>query len=347
LLKNIHSHKKLKELILPIRIALTTGEPAGIGVDIVLMLASKHDFPFDLWVFADPDVLAERATQLGLSLNLLIGKDFVRSLHQAGQLKVYPLKVKQKVVAGQLNVANADYVLACLRQAVAEIQAGRADALVTAPVHKGIINQAGVAFSGHTEFLAELTGTPKVVMMLATEQLRVALATTHLPLSKVSQAITAPHLESVIRILDRELHRLFHLAKPRILLCGLNPHAGEDGALGREEIEVMLPVVEKLRAEGFALTHPVSADTAFTAQSLAQADVVLAMYHDQGLPVLKHQGFGQAVNITLGLPLIRISVDHGTALPLAGTGQANTHSLAYALQVAFDCVGIKITQQVL
>lgn len=320
------------------RLAVTAGEPAGIGPDIVLSLAAQQDLPFAMHVFSDPDMLAQRAVQLNLDMNIQVSEAAPTEAHRAGNLLVYPIKVKNKVVAGQLDAENGDYVLECLRQAVYAEQAKRVDALVTAPVHKGIINQAGIAFTGHTEFLADLTHTPKVVMMLATEQLRVALATTHLPLSQVSAAITASHLEETIRIIHRELKKLFHLDTPRILVCGLNPHAGEDGSLGDEEINVMIPVLDALREQGLNLVGPVSADTAFTADSLTGIDVVLSMYHDQGLPVLKQQGFGEAINITLGLPLVRVSVDHGTALPLAGSGKANQSSLENALKVAFDCV---------
>lgn len=317
------------------RIALTPGEPAGIGPDITLQL-SRCALEADVVVFADPEMLAERARRLGLKVVLHVRDTHYREALQPGHLKVVPVPAAQPAQAGELNPANAGYVLDCLRRACQGCLAGDYDALVTGPVHKGVINDAGIPFSGHTEFLAELTHTPQVVMMLATPALRVALATTHLPLAEVSRAITRPRLEGVIRILQRDLQARFGLAEPRILVCGLNPHAGEGGHLGREEVDMLIPLLDSLREEGLRLTGPVPADTAFTRTSLAQADVVLAMYHDQGLPVLKAQGFGDAVNITLGLPIIRTSVDHGTALSLAGSGQAHSNSLHRALSVACE-----------
>ncbi len=317
-----------------LRIALTPGEPAGIGADICVQLA-QSDWTEELVVFAAPELLAERADLLGLPLKIeTYQANQAPRPQQAGQLKIYPVALRAPVQAGVLQVANADYVLDTLRHACRACMQGECAALVTAPVHKGIINQAGIAFSGHTEFLAEQTGTPLVVMMLATQSLRVALVTTHLPLAEVPKAITAERVERVIRILQQDLREHFGLAQPRILVCGLNPHAGEDGHLGREEIEIIQPVIHRLQAEGMALRGAVPADTAFTQAALAQTDVVLSMYHDQGLPVLKHQGFGEAVNVTLGLPIIRTSVDHGTALELAGTGAARSGSLRQALQLA-------------
>jgi 4-hydroxythreonine-4-phosphate dehydrogenase len=242
------------------------------------------------------------------------------------------------VQAGQLNAENARYVLQLLDIAADGCLRGNFDAMVTAPVQKSIINDAGIAFSGHTEYLAERTGAALPVMMLASSSLRVALATTHLPLTAVSAAITPTLLEHVLRILDNDLRQRFHLPAPRIMVCGLNPHAGEGGHLGREEIEVISPVISTLRAQGMQLTGPVPADTAFTPHQLEKADAVLAMYHDQGLPVLKYAGFGNAVNITLGLPIVRTSVDHGTALPLAGTGQADAGSLIAAVEMAIGMV---------
>lgn len=252
---------------------------------------------------------------------------------KAGSLTVLPVKLAAPVVPGQLNKANSHYVLKTISIATKGCLDGLFAAMVTAPVHKGIINDAGFAFSGHTEYIAEITGGHPV-MMLATEGLRVALVTTHLPLMEVSASITHSLLRSVIVTLDHDLRQRFHLKNPNILVCGLNPHAGEGGHLGREEIEVIEPVLNSLRKAGLNLQGPLPADTAFTAKHLATADAVLAMYHDQGLPVLKYQGFGQAVNITLGLPIIRTSVDHGTALDLAGTGKADLGSLQYALQTA-------------
>jgi 4-hydroxythreonine-4-phosphate dehydrogenase len=249
---------------------------------------------------------------------------------------VRPVALNAAATAGQLDPRNAGYVLHTLRLAAAEVLAGAADALITAPVHKGVINDAGIPFTGHTEFLADLCRTPAVVMMLVAGGLRVALATTHLPLREVAAAITRERLEAVLRVLHGDLRQRFAIAAPRILVCGLNPHAGEGGHLGREEIESITPVLDQLRAEGMQLIGPLPADTLFTPRQLSQGDAVLAMYHDQGLPVLKHAGFGEAVNVTLGLPIIRTSVDHGTALDLAGSGRAESGSLQAALQLALE-----------
>lgn len=299
------------------------------------MLAQRaRQVPFVL--LADPGLLAQRAQQLGLTIKLIEyghGDDVTTA---AGEVAVFPIPLSAPAQPGKLNSANATYVLELLRQAAAGCMAGNFSAMVTAPVHKGIINEAGIPFTGHTEFLADITGTSRVVMMLATEGLRVALATTHLPLSEVSAAITPELLTQVITILHQELQLRFGILKPRILVCGLNPHAGEDGHLGREEIEVIEPVLESLIEKGMELIGPLPADTVFTRHYLEQADAVLAMYHDQGLPVLKHIGFGHAVNVTLGLPIIRTSVDHGTALELAGSGRAETGSMDYAIQVAIE-----------
>jgi len=316
------------------RIAITPGEPAGIGPDLCILLAQRaHDA--ELVVVADPALLEMRAKQLGLPLRLeALRAEQVPQAQQSGTLKVLPLKLSQPVVSGKAEAANAAYVLEALRIAVRACQDGLVSAMVTGPVHKAVINDAGFPFSGHTEFLAEITATPQVVMMLLTEGLRVALATTHLPLKEVSAAITGPHLDGVIRILHRDLRTRFGIAEPRILVCGLNPHAGEGGHLGREEREIIEPVLQRLRGEGLALTGPLPADTLFIPKYLDNADAVLAMYHDQGLPVLKYKGFGNAVNITLGLPIIRTSVDHGTALELAGTGRADTGSMEAALNLA-------------
>jgi len=319
------------------RIALTTGEPAGIGPDITLKIA-QHPIPAHVVAFANPDLLAQRAKQLGLPIKLLIQNSSLEKLspHQPGHLNVIPVPLSQPVKCGQLNVGNVPYVLETLRQACQACMDKYFDALITAPVHKGVINDAGNLFSGHTEFLAAQTGVKQVVMMLATPNLRVALVTTHLPLSQVSSTITSARLETVIRILHFDLHQKFGIKSPHILVCGLNPHAGEGGHLGSEEIFTIIPTLNKLRAEGMHLTGPVSADTAFI--SLTGIDVVLTMYHDQGLPVLKQQSFGNAANITLGLPIIRTSVDHGTALELAGTGIATSNSLNYAIQVALTMI---------
>lgn len=301
-------------------IAITPGEPAGIGPDITLKLLQQQNIAANFIVFADPDLLQQRAEQLGLSIKLD---------------NVVSIPLSQPVIPGELNSANANYVIETLTQACQACLNKQCDALVTGPVHKGVINDAGINFSGHTEFLADLSNVEQVVMMLATPKLRVALVTTHLPLSQVSTAITATRLEKVIRILNNDLNN------PHILVCGLNPHAGEGGHLGNEEIITIIPTLNKLREQGLHLTGPVSADTAFTTNSLSGIDVVLSMYHDQGLPVLKSQGFGEAVNVTLGLPIIRTSVDHGTALNLAATGMASSDSLHYAVQIALQQISTK------
>ncbi|MDQ1363940.1 MAG: 4-hydroxythreonine-4-phosphate dehydrogenase [Pseudomonadota bacterium] len=316
-------------------ILITPGEPAGIGPDIVLALARQH-IPARLLCIADPFLLHSRAALLHADINIhTLNDPALTPMHHPGNLAVYPVALNKPVIPGKLDAANAAYVLQCLDTAVMLIQQGAAQALVTGPVHKGIINDAGMAFTGHTEYLAALTGgTP--VMMLASEKMRVALATTHLPLSEVSAAITPAVLEQVIRILHADLRSKFGIANPRILVCGLNPHAGENGHLGREEIDIIEPALERLRQERMHLTGPLPADTLFTAKYLDTADAVLALYHDQGLPVLKYSSFGKAINITLGLPIIRTSVDHGTALELAGTARADAGSLRIATDLALD-----------
>lgn len=321
------------------RIALTAGEPAGIGPDLTIQLAQQA-WPAELVVFADPELLQARAKQLALPLTLRpYTPEQAAQPQAAGSLTVAPITLQAPVIAGQLNTANSPYVLASLTAAAKAVLSHHVQALVTGPVHKGVINDAGFSFQGHTEFFAEQANCQQVVMMLASEQLRVALVTTHLPLAAVSKAITRQRLVSVIHILHRELQQKFGLAQPRILVCGLNPHAGEGGHLGFEEIDTISPTLEVLRQEyGYHLVGPLPADTIFQPHYLNEADVVLAMYHDQGLPVLKYQGFGQAVNITLGLPFIRTSVDHGTALDLAGTGQANSSSFKHALSQALTMV---------
>jgi len=318
----------------PQRIAITAGEPAGIGPDLLVALA-QEDHEEQLIAVTAPELLAERARLLGLPLQVREWRpDLAPSPSRAGELWVAPIALTRPVVAGRLDRANAGHVLHMLEYALDGCRDGTFAALVTAPVHKGIINDAGVAFSGHTEFFAERTGTGKVVMMLASEQLRVALCTTHLALADVPRHITPANLEAVLRILHADLRDKFGIADPHILVLGLNPHAGEGGHLGREEIDVIEPCLQRLRGQGMNLSGPLPADTAFTAKYLADADAVLAMYHDQGLPVLKYQGFGRAVNITLGLPVIRTSVDHGTALDLAGSGRADSGSLRAALALA-------------
>ena len=316
------------------RIALTPGEPAGVGPDLCIQLAQQAHSD-ELVAIADPQLLLERAKQLGLPLTLREYQPACpASPSQAGELCYLPTTLHRPARPGELDAANGPYVIATLERAVDGCLDGEFAAMVTAPVHKGIINEAAIPFTGHTELLAERSHTEQVVMMLATPGLRVALATTHLPLVEVSAAVTRERLTRVIRILHHDLQQRFGLGQPRILVCGLNPHAGEDGHLGSEEITTISPVLETLRHEGMDLIGPLPADTAFVPHRLADADAVLAMYHDQGLPVLKHLGFGRAVNVTLGLPFIRTSVDHGTALELAGTGRADPGSLYYALQVA-------------
>ncbi len=319
-------------------IAITTGEPAGIGPDITIMVAQQGQ-SVPLVAIGDPQLLEQRARQLNLPLAIRLydpGENPGESLQPTlpGELYVQPVALRENCIAGELSPANAAYVLETLDVAAAGCSTGHFASMVTAPVHKGVINDAGIPFSGHTEYLAELTGTPRVVMMLATKGLRVALATTHLPLADVSAAISAQLLEEVITILHGDLVEKFAIADPRILVCGLNPHAGEGGHLGREEIEVIEPTLAQLRERGIRLEGPLPADTLFTPKYLDHADAVLAMYHDQGLPVLKYAGFGQAVNITLGLPIVRTSVDHGTALDIAGTGSANPASLRVAIEYA-------------
>ena len=321
------------------RIAITPGEPAGIGPDICVMLAQQHWPETQHVVIADPHLLSERASQLGLPLTLIpFQADAPARPNPANSLDIIPVGLRAPTRACQLEVDNADYVLETLRVAVHACITGQVDAMVTGPVHKGVINEAGHPFTGHTEFLADLCRTDLTVMMLATEGLRVALATTHLPLAKVPAAITAPLLRAIIRILDSDLRRRFGITKPAILVCGLNPHAGEGGHMGTEERDIIEPVLQQMREKGINLIGPLPADTLFTPKYLDNADAVLSMYHDQGLPVLKFKGFGRASNITLGLPIIRTSVDHGTALDLAGTGKANPGSLIEAIDVAITMV---------
>lgn len=320
------------------RVVLTCGEPAGIGPDVTLQLAQR-DWPVELVVCADPALLRQRAATLGLPLTLREYRpDGAAQPQAAGTLTVLPIATSQPVKAGQLCVANSHYVLETLARACDGCLNGEFAALITGPVHKGVINDAGIPFSGHTEFFAERAHCSRVVMMLATEELRVALATTHLPLKEVSAAITRESLHEVISILHADLQSKFGLAAPHILVCGLNPHAGEGGHMGREEIDVIIPALNELRQRGMQLTGPLPADTLFQPKYLQHADAVLAMYHDQGLPVLKYQGFGRAVNITLGLPFIRTSVDHGTALELAGQGSADAGSFITALNLAITMI---------
>ncbi|MGB1836319.1 MAG: 4-hydroxythreonine-4-phosphate dehydrogenase PdxA [Marinobacter adhaerens] len=316
----------------PVVLALTAGEPAGIGPELCLQLALEARSA-GVVVVASRPLLEARAKQMNLAVELRAWQPGESPEMEAGLLSVLHVDGCANHEPGTLDTGSGAYVLRTLEVAANGCLSGDFDGMVTAPVHKGVINDAGIAFSGHTEFLQELCGVDRVVMMLATEELRVALVTTHLPLKDVSAAITPERLTQVTRILDADLKKFFGVARPRILVAGLNPHAGEGGHLGREEIDTIEPTLEALRAEGICLTGPLPADTLFTPHWLDQADAVLAMYHDQGLPVLKFQGFGRAVNITLGLPIVRTSVDHGTALDLAGTGRADAGSLHTALKV--------------
>jgi len=320
----------------PLRFALTPGEPAGIGPDLSLLLAAQQQ-PHPVIAIASVELLRERARQLKLDVRLVAvsPQAWPELPAPAGSLYVWDTPLRAPVSTGQLNPANAAYVLETLIRAGQGCIDGHFAGMITAPVHKGVINEAGIAFSGHTEFLAELTHSPQVVMLLATEGLRVALVTTHLPLKDVAAAITTERLERVTRILHAELINKFGIAAPRILVCGLNPHAGEGGHLGHEEIDIIQPTLARLRLEGLDLRGPLPADTLFTPKYLEHCDAVLAMYHDQGLPVLKYKGFGAAVNVTLGMPIIRTSVDHGTALDLAGSGQIDSGSLRVALHTAY------------
>ncbi len=318
------------------RIALTPGEPAGIGPDLCLFLA-QQSHSVELVVVTDPAILVERAASRKIPLRLRTFDERASPQRsEAGELAVLPVVTAVPSCAGSLDPRNARHVLETLDLAVRGCMENRFAALVTGPVHKGIINDAGIPFTGHTEYLRDRTGAQQAVMMLVTEGLRVALATTHIPLAEVSQSLDQHQLEQTLRILDISLRRYFGISKPHLLVSGLNPHAGEGGHLGHEEIDIIAPALETVRAEGLRISGPLPADTLFTPKYLAQADAVLAMYHDQGLPVLKYIGFGRAVNITLGLPIIRTSVDHGTALELAGRGEINTGSIRAALDCAVN-----------
>lgn len=320
------------------RVVITPGEPAGVGPDLVIALAQQA-WPAELVVCADPALLLERAALLQLPLTLREYQPDVPAQPQAEKtLTILPIKLHSKALPGQLDVNNGAYVVETLARACDGCLRGEFAALITGPVHKGIINDAGVPFTGHTEFFAERSHRDRVVMMLATEELRVALATTHLPLLDVPAAITPQTITEVITILNHDLRTKFGIDEPQIYVCGLNPHAGEGGHMGREEIDVIIPTLESLRQQGIHLIGPLPADTLFQPKYLEHADAVLAMYHDQGLPVLKYQGFGRAVNITLGLPFIRTSVDHGTALDLAATGIADVGSFRTALNLAIKMI---------
>lgn len=324
-----------------VRIAVTPGEPAGIGPELTLKLA-QHALEFEIVAIANSNMLQQQADQLGLEINIKpIHADADSTSHKAGTLNVIDVAIPDSVELGKLNKNNAAYVIETLNTAVELVKNKKMHAITTAPVQKSIINDAGIAFTGHTEFIADKTsGHP--VMLLANENLdkntnsylRVALVTTHFPLSQVASHITSDRIEKVLTVLHHDLVRRFGIATPCIAVCGLNPHAGEGGHLGSEEIEIIIPTLEKLRQQGMNLVGPLPADTAFTQHHLQGKDAVVAMYHDQGLPVIKHQGFGEVVNVTLGLPIIRTSVDHGTALDIAGQGIADESSLLTAVNLA-------------
>lgn len=316
------------------RVILTAGEPAGIGPDIVIAAAQKK-FNAELVLAADPGLIKQRAEILNQHIELLVfNPDKTVEPHKPGTLKILPVEHSIASKPGKPSVHDSSYVLETLTIAARGCLQDTFSAMVTAPVHKAIINQAGYQFSGHTEYLGKICGEGYPVMLLTDNKLRIALVTTHLPLAKVSREITPARLEQVFNVLRHDLQYRFGLENPHMLVCGLNPHAGEDGHLGNEEKDIIVPTLDKLRNKGMNLTGPVSADTAFTSNSTETVDVIVTMYHDQGLPVLKARGFGEIVNITLGLPIIRTSVDHGTALSLAGTGQANSCSMETAINCA-------------
>lgn len=315
-------------------IALTSGEPAGIGPDICVALATRA-WSMRLAILGDPAVLEARARVLGTAVRIApcrAPRDVDTA--RAGILQVLPIEAKSPVVPGRLDPRNAEYVVELIERGATLCMSGACAALVTAPVQKSVINSAGIPFSGHTELLAELTHAALPVMLLASKRLRVALATTHLPLRAVAAALDGPRLDGIVAVIAADLKARFGLRTPRIAVLGLNPHAGESGVLGTEEQTIIAPAIERARARGIDAFGPLSADTAFTPEALGRCDVVLAMYHDQGLPVIKALGFGEIVNVTLGLPIVRTSVDHGTALPLAGTGKADPKSLFAAVDLA-------------
>jgi 4-hydroxythreonine-4-phosphate dehydrogenase len=324
------------------RLALTAGEPAGIGPDLCIQLA-QHVQSCQLIIIASPELLEDRAKQLNLPVKLIdYNPQMPKAVAEPGTLIVCSESLDTTVQAGILNSQNSKYVVNCLQRALNGCLAKEFDGVVTGPVHKGVINDAEIEFTGHTEFFADGANIDKVVMMLATDELRVALVTTHLPLSAVSAAITKQNVTQTLSIINSSFKQQFGKENPRIAVCGLNPHAGENGHMGTEEIEVISPVIEELKKNNPNISGPWPADTIFVKEKLADYDVIVAMYHDQGLPVLKHNGFGHAVNITLGLPFIRTSVDHGTALDLAGTGHADIGSLLTAIDMAVEMSGSQI-----
>ena len=318
------------------RIAITTGEPAGIGPDIIAS-ALLQEYPAAVTVFGDVDVIRHRSQQLGLDCQIqVVNPDYPPIPHKPGRIDVVNIPCGQPVVAGEGNPANSTQVVRCIDQATDGCLSGVFSAIVTAPVHKALVNDAGIAFTGHTEWIAARCKAPLPVMMLADDRMRVCLATIHMPLSAVPAAITQESLTNILRIMDNDLRSLVGLDNPAIGICGLNPHAGENGYLGMEEIDVIAPAIDKLKQQGMNLAGPLPADTIFTAEYLNEFDAILAMYHDQGLPVIKHQGFGGVVNVTLGLPIIRTSVDHGTAFSLAASGQADASSMQSAIEMAIS-----------
>jgi 4-hydroxythreonine-4-phosphate dehydrogenase len=322
------------------RIIITPGEPAGIGPDIVLQLANREQsFPAELIVICDPHLLITRAKQLSLSIEL-ISCDLTKPAkeHTPGILKIIPISLLAPCIAGQINPLNSAYVIETLSIAADLCIEKKAGALVTGPIQKAAINMAGIPFTGHTEFLAKRCATDEVLMLFVVNQLKVALATTHIPLAKVASTITLSHLIKTIKLLNREIQNRFGIKKPRILVAGLNPHAGEEGLLGHEEINIISPAISQLKKENIDVEGPFPADTLFTEKYLSKADAILAMYHDQALPVVKYMGFSHAVNVTLGLPIIRTSVDHGTALDIAGTQDSDPGSLIAAVRLAIELV---------
>jgi len=331
--RGVRRVQALKTGLIPI--AVTAGEPAGIGPDLCLALAGL-ELSRPPVIVGSRALLAERARQLGLDVELAAYLPDRSAAHVPGRLEVVDVPLAAPCVAGRLDTANAKHVLAMLDRAISGAVCGEFAAIVTAPVQKSVIADSGVPFTGHTEYLAERTNAPHPVMLLAADSLRVALATTHLPLRGVSDAITPALLDTTLRILDADIRRLYGISRPRIAVCGLNPHAGESGHLGREDGDVIAPAIQRARAAGMLVDGPLPADTVFVPRNASNYDVVLAMYHDQGLPVLKYAGFGHAVNVTLGLPIVRTSVDHGTALDLAGTGRADAGSLIAAARLAIE-----------
>ena len=322
------------------RIAITMGEPAGIGPDILLQTA-QQPWPAELVVFADPDLLAERAKQLNLNIKLNLFDAKNSKPHQAGELSLVPVYLKEHCTPGKLNSANSVVVLDSIEQAVQACLNHHCNAILTPPVQKGIINDAGFAFTGHTEFLANLCHIKTVVMLFVSPTLKMALQTTHLPLKDVPNNISIEKIIESVTLINKDLKKIFHVANPKIAICGLNPHAGENGHMGDEEIRIITPAIEQLQQAGINATGPYAADTIFHETQRSQFDVILAMYHDQGLTPFKTLNPHTGVNVTLGLPLIRTSVDHGTALSLAGTGKANCTSFAYALELTHQLIAGK------